>query len=214
MTGLSDYAARAALDAQVAAYPYVGAFSAVGTDSNTGFIEITNGVSLPRAYSAGAWGTATGSAPSTVTSTATITVGPARTDLGVAIAFGLFDQPIGGILGPWDYFGDYQWLQATVSRASPGIICAPGHRISVGNVIVFSSEYGGGTPPSFSAGNFTGLLTVTNVTTDTLAVTNSGIAVNTSSSGSGSIRRVTPLPLNPIVSGLEFLAGFLTISSA
>jgi len=98
---------------------------------------------------------------------------------------GLYDASTSGNLLFWDYMGNFPWMPATVSAASPGVITAHSHGIANGGSFVFSNEYGG-VAPTFSAGNFTGILTAAGVTTDTLDVT----AVNTSATGNGMIRQV------------------------
>ena len=78
--------------------------------------------------------------------------------------------------------------------------------------MVFSTEYGG-TAPSFSQSNFTGVLAVVSPATDTFTVTNASTAVNTSSTGSGMVRKIVQqvIPTNTTVS---FAAGTITITSA
>jgi hypothetical protein len=64
------------------------------------------------------------------------------------------------------------------------------HGYSAADLVIFSTEFGG-TAPSFSQSNFTGQLAVVSPATDTFTVTNAATAVNTSSTGSGSVRKIT-----------------------
>jgi hypothetical protein len=73
---------------------------------------------------------------------------------------------------------------------------------------VFSNEYGG-TAPSFSAGNYTGLQTVAGVATDSFNVT----GVNTSATGSGNVRKVTQQSIPSGVTA-SFAASTLTVIGA
>lgn len=132
-----------------------------------------------------AFGPATGSAPSSVSNTAVITFPQATANWGTVIAFELRDASSSGNLLWWDYLGNFSWLPCTVSAASPGVITAHAHGYSNGDPFVFSVEYGG-VAPTFSAGNYTGVLTVAGATTDTFDVA----AVNTSASGNGSVRKI------------------------
>jgi hypothetical protein len=156
-----------------------------------------------------AFAAATGSAPSSISNTnAIITFALSTASWGTAIAWELRDALTSGNLLAWDYLGNNAWFPATVSAASPGVITAHAHGYSNGNSFVFSTEYGG-TAPTFSAGNYTGLQTVAGVTTDTFNVT----GVNTSATGNGMVRAVSQqvIPNNNTV---YFAAGSLTISAA
>lgn len=199
MTGLSDYSADALLEwatgkTAMPAKPtvHVALFTAVGSDDGTGFTEVA-GNGYARVATAGAdWNAASGTGPGSISNANTITF-PAATGpgWGTVIAWGLYDASTSGNLLAWDYLGAFQWLPTTVSSASPGVLTTKAHGYTAGDVFVFSVEYGG-TSPSFSQSNFTGILTVTaTVTTDTFTATNSATAVNTSSTGDGMVRKVT-----------------------
>lgn len=198
MSGFTDYTAGNTLKWVVGktAMPtlptvYVALFTAVGIDAGTGFTEVTGG-SYARVATAGAdWNTSSGSAPSTISNANTVQFPTATADWGTVIAFGLFDAASAGNLLAWDYLGNYNYLPATVSLASPGTITAKAHGYSASDSFIFTTEFGG-TAPSFSQSNFTGVLTVTaTVATDSFTVTNSATAVNTSSTGSGMVRKIT-----------------------
>jgi hypothetical protein len=132
-----------------------------------------------------AFSPASGTAPASITNNATITFPAATGSWGTVTAFGLYDASSSGNLMIWDYMGNFSWLPATVSSASPGVITAKAHGYSNGDSFVFSTEYGGITP-SFSAGNYNGTQTVAGASTDTFNVT----GVNTSTTGSGNVRKV------------------------
>lgn len=166
--------------------------SAVGTVQSTGASTITLSANAASAVASGdtlsisAFPNATGTSPATVSNGATIAFPTAAADWGIAMAWGLYDASGAGNLLFWDYMGNFAWLPATVSAASPGVFTAKAHSYANGNSIVYSTEYGGAAP-SFSAGNYTGLQTVAGAGADTFSVA----GVNTSSTGSGAVRRVS-----------------------
>lgn len=109
---------------------------------------------------------------------------------GSIIGWGLYDDVAAGDLLDWDYVGGFDWQPCTINAASPGVFTAPDHGFIVADKVVFETDYGG-TAPTVSAGNLTGLLTVAHATADTFDVTDSmSTQVNTSSSGNGMIRKV------------------------
>ncbi len=191
---------------------YVALFTAVGADDGTGFTEVSGGSYARVATSASSWNSATGTGPSIITNALSIAFPTSTGSWGTVIAWGLMDALTSGNLNFWDYLGGFPWLPATVSFASPGLITAPAHGFSVADTVVFSNEYGG-TSPSFSASNFTGLLMVAHASTDAFDVTNSATAVNTSSTGDGMVRKVGS---QIISSGIlpSFASGTLTMTSA
>jgi hypothetical protein len=136
-----------------------------------------------------AFSPAAASAPSTLTNNSAITFPAATASWGTSIAFGLYDASSAGNLLLWDYLGAFSWLPATVSSASPGILTVKAHGYSAADPIIFSTEYGG-TAPSFSQSNFTGVLNVVSPATDSFSTTNAATAVNTSSTGSGMVRKI------------------------
>jgi hypothetical protein len=168
---------------------YIALFTAVGTDAGTGFTEVTGGSYARKVTAAADWNTATGTGPSTISNVATLNFPTATADWGIVIGFGLYDASSSGNLLCWDYFGNYLWLPATVSAASPAVITAPGHGFAAADVVEWTVEHGG-TNPTFSASNFTGILTVVSPTANTFTVTNSGTPVNTSTAGSGMVRKL------------------------
>lgn len=134
-------------------------------------------------------GTEPATTPASVTNGAVVTFPAATANWNTAIAWALFDAVTAGNMLFWDYLGNFSWLPATVSSASPGVITAKAHGYSVADTVVVTTKYGG-TLPSFSQSNFTGSLAVAHAATDTLDVTNAATAVNTSSTGDLQIRKV------------------------
>ena len=215
MTGFSDYSAQNGLNYIVGktAMPtlptvYIALFTAVGTDAGTGFTEVSGGSYARVATSGATWNAASGSAPSSISNSAAITFPTATANWGTVIAFGLYDAATVGNLLAWDYLGNFSWLPATVSSASPGVITAKAHGYANGDSFVFSTEYGG-TAPTFSAGNYNGVLTVAGAATDSFNVT----GVNTSSTGSGMVRKIVQQSI-PTNIQAAYLSGALTITSA
>jgi hypothetical protein len=212
MTGFTDRYAAEALNNLIAEYPYVALFTGVGTDAGTGFTEVSGGSYARLATGSGDWASPSGSAPVSMSNNFTMTFPQATVDWGTVIAWGLYDAPTVGNLGLWDYLGNFSWLPATVSSASPGVITAKAHGISVADTIIFTNEYGG-TSPTFSQSNFTGLLVLAHAATDTLDVTNSATQVNTSSTGSGMIRKISSQAISNGVTA-SFAVGAITITAA
>lgn len=155
-----------------------------------------------------AFGVPTGSAPSLAANGAAISFATATANWGTVVAFGLYDALSAGNLLMWDYMGSFNWLPATVSAASPGVITTKAHGYTNGDSFVFSVEYGG-SAPTFSAGNYTGIQTVAGATTDTLSVT----GVNTSATGDGMIRKVVQQSVPSGVTA-SFAASQFTLSLA
>jgi hypothetical protein len=213
MTGLTDTAARAELDAIAAAYPYLGLFNTVGLDDGTGFTEVS-AAEYVRFDASSAWFPADGSGPSSKTNSLDVSFGPAQSDWDTIVAIGLFSLAFGGTLGAWDYLGSFPWLPCTISNSSPGMIITDAmHMMSAGDLCVYSTEFGG-TSPTFSQSNLIGLLTVAHATTNVIDVTNAGLPVNTSGTGSGMIRKVTPQKIDTVTNKLILPAGSLRITSA
>lgn len=192
MPGLTDYTARKALDhiigkTAIFALPaaYVAAFTAVGLDDGSGFTEVTGG-SYARVATAGAdWNAAAASGPSSNSNANAIVFPTATADWGTVIAWGLYDAPGGGNLLAWDYLGSYDWRPFSCTQAAPGTLTVPAHGFGNGDKIVVTAEFGGMLPTT--GGSWSGLLPVANVMTDTFTA-----GVNTTSTGSGLLRKVTP----------------------
>jgi hypothetical protein len=165
--------------------------NAVGTVLSTASTTITLTANAANAISSGdtlnisAFPNASGTSPASTANGAAISFQTATANWGTVVGFGLFDALSGGNLTLWDYMGNFPWMPATVSAASPGVITAHAHGVASGGSFVFSTEYGG-TAPTFSAGSYTGILTAGTVATDTVTVT----GANTSATGNGMIRQV------------------------
>ena len=127
--------------------------------------------------------------PASVANGAQVNFATATASWGTVIGFGLFDASTSGNTLGFDYLGAYSWLPATMSSASPGVITAHAHGYSASDPVVVTAKYGG-TIPTFSQSNLTGVLLVVSPTTDTFTVTNGGTAVNTSSTGDFSVRKI------------------------
>lgn len=198
MSGLTDLQAQTALNVLTGYSPsiarYLALFTVVGTDAGTGFTEVS-GSGYARAATTGGgggtWNAASGSSPAQTSNNLAISFPTATGSWGTVIAWGIYDASSGGNLLAWDYLGNFTWNPVTVSSASPGVLTEPAHGYSIGDTVIFSTEYGG-TAPSFSASNFTGQLVLAHAATDTFDVTNASTAVNTSSTGSGSVRKISP----------------------
>lgn len=219
MSGMSDYSAQAFLNWVVGktampalpTHTYLALFTAVGSDSGSGFTEVSGG-SYARVAVETDFAAATGSAPSTIQNNTAIAFATATASWGTVEAFGFYDALTAGDLLFWDYLGNFTWQPCTISSASPGVITEHAHGYSAADNVVYSTEFGGALP-TFSASNLTGLLAVVSPTTDTFTVTNGGTAVNTSSTGSGSMRKVVP---QSVPSGVQasFASGALILSAA
>ena len=127
--------------------------------------------------------------PVAATNGGVLTWPPATANWGSVVAWGLYDALTGGNYLAGDYLGNYGWLPVTISTASPGVITAHAHGYSAADPVVVSAKLGG-TIPSFSQSNLTGVLAVVSPATDTFTVTNGGTAVNTSSTGDFAVRKI------------------------
>jgi hypothetical protein len=184
MTGYSNAAANAALDALITAYPYMSLFTAVGTDAGTGFTE-AGFTGYARVNTAGLWAAAAGTAPSVKSNNATISFANSTSTGADIIAFGLHSAITAGTLGFWDYFGAFDYRPATFSLASPSVVSLPGHGFANGDKLIASAEMG--SEGTLASGWTAGLLTVAGVTTDTFTA-----GVNAANTGGIMIRKVTP----------------------
>lgn len=127
--------------------------------------------------------------PANITNGASVNFPQATANWGTVTSFGLFDAVTGGNNLTWDYIGNFLWLPCTISSASPGVFTAHAHGYSSNDSVIYTSKFGG-TEPTFSQSNFTGILTVVGIGTDTFSVTNAATAVNTSSTGDGLVRKI------------------------
>jgi len=207
MPGFSDYTAQNLLNYVVGktAMPtlptaYVALLTAAPTsDAGTGGTEVSGGGYARVATTGSTWnaasassGTAPAIVPASISNAATVSFPTATANLGTAIAWGLYDASTGGDLLLWDYLGAYAWLPATstaVGSGSGAVITAHAHGYANGDAVVITAKYGGALP-TFTQSNFTGVLTVANVTTDTFTVTNGGTAVWTSTTGDFMVRKI------------------------
>lgn len=167
-----------------------------------------------------AFGAPSGTAPSTITNGAIITMAPASgAGWGDCIAFGLFDAATTGNLTAWDFLGNFAWLPFESTNVGTGdgpVFTAKANGYSNTNPIVFTAEYGG-TLPNLTAGTITGYTVnfVANVATDsfTATQTSGGAAVTSSTTGSGMVRKIVQQSIPSGVTAL-FAASALTITAA
>jgi hypothetical protein len=214
MTGLTQFSSENVLNYIVGktatpALPttFLALFTAVGTDSGTGFTEVSGG-SYARVATAGDWNAASGLSPSTITNSGAFAFPTASASWGTVIAFGLYDASTGGDLLAWDYLGNDPWFPFTCTDASPGVITAIGitagstPALANGAIVVLNAEYGGTIPTGLTAGT---QLTVAGLSADTF-----NVGTNTTSTGSGMMRQIVS---QSIPSGVTatFAAGSLTL---
>jgi hypothetical protein len=189
MTGLSDYAGRKTADLwtgkTTVTLPtaYVALWTVLPTDAGSGGTEVTGGSYARVATSGATWNAAAGSAPISTSNASAITFPTSTSSWGSVVGWTHHDAASAGNMIFSDYLGGFLWLQFTCTSASPGVITLPGHGYANGDTVVVSAEFGGTLPTT--AGSWAGLLTVANVTTDTFTV-----GVNTTSTGSGMVRKV------------------------
>jgi hypothetical protein len=147
-----------------------------------------------------------------ITTGAVITFPQATADWGTCVAFGLYDALTSGNLLAFDYLGNFSWIPASISAASPGVFTTHAHGYSVNDNVVVTAKYGGSVP-TFSQSNFTGTLAVAHAATDTFDVTNAATAVNTSATGDLMVRKITTQSIPNGVTA-SFSAGQLTLNAA
>jgi hypothetical protein len=191
MAGKSDYLARRELEFAVGktAMPtlptaYLALFTAMPADDGTGGTECTGGSYARKILAGSDFGSAAGTAPSSITNSGlAITFVTPTADWGVVVGWGLYDALTTGNLLWSDWLGAHAWRPFSCTNASPGVLTAPAHGYSNGDEVVVSAEMGGTLPST--GGSWTGLKTVAGVTTDTFTA-----GVNTTGTGSGLVRRV------------------------
>jgi hypothetical protein len=130
-----------------------------------------------------------GTTPANITNGAQINFATATASWGTVEAWGIYDASTSGDLIAWDYLGNYQWQPCEVTSGSPAVVSCHAHGFGSSSVIVYTTKYQG-TQPSFTSGNFTGVMSPTVITTDTFEVINGGVTIVTSSSGNGQVRAV------------------------
>lgn len=215
MAGLSNYLAQALLNHIVGktAYtmptPYIGLFTAVGTDAGTGFTEVSGGGYARQAASGAVWNASSGSDPSTITNASVITFPTSTAAWGTILAFGLFDAASAGNLLDWDFLGNDPWFPFTCTAASPGVLTAIGisagssPALANGALVTVDSEWGGALPTGLTQ---YGAYTVASLSADTF-----NVGTNTTTTGSGMVRQYTPQVVASNVT-LSFAASTLTLT--
>jgi hypothetical protein len=125
--------------------------------------------------------------PANTTNGAVITfpqvTGPGLTGYGTIVAWGIYDALTGGNLIAWDYLGNFKWLPFTCTAASPGVLTSPASNYTTNSTVAVTAKFGGTLPAT--AGSWSGLLTVTNISADTFSA-----GVNTTGTGDGMVRQV------------------------
>lgn len=191
----------------------------VGTTLTLTGTATNNGSGSTDSLQFSAWPAASassGSEPAVTAANATngaiIAFPQATANWNTVVAWAIYDASTSGNMLFWDYLGNFSWLAASISSASPGVFSTHAHGYAVNDNVVVSAKVGG-TVPSFSQSNFTGILAVAHSATDTFDVTNAATAVNTSSSGDLLVRKVASqsIPANVAAS---FAASNFTLSAA
>lgn len=219
MPGLTDYGATNYLayivgKTAVPTLPVasIALFTTAPTSDSgvTGMVEVQGSLGYARQPTTGTtWNAATNSSgsepsvtPAQITNASAITFPQATGNWGTVLGFVVIDASVTGTGNAlaWDYLGNFSWLPASVSSASPGFITTHAHGYTNGDTVVITAKFGG-TLPTFLQSNFTGPLTVANATTDTFTVTNGGTAVNTSSTGDILVRKVSS---QSVTTGITF----------
>lgn len=168
-----------------------------------------------------AFGAPTGTAPSSITNSAVITMAQSTDPgWGTVISFGLYDASTSGNLTAWDFLGDFQWLpfeSTAVATGNGPVFSAKANGYSNNDPLVASVEYGG-TFPTLSVGVLTAynVFFAANVATDTFtACTTSGptTAFAASTTGSGMVRKIRQQSIPGNITA-SFAAGQLTITAA
>ena len=231
MPGFSDYTAGNVLayltgKTAMPTLPtaYVALFTVAPTsDAGTGGTEVTGGAYARVSTTGPNWnvpsassGTEPATTPASTSNSATISFPTATANWGTVVAFGLYDAATSGNLLAFDFLGNYSWLPASISAASPGVVTSPAHGYSNGDPVVVTTKYGG-TLPTLSAGSFSAILTVANATTDTFTLTTAGaVALNTSASGDFQVRKIVQqsIPTNVAASFVGGSPGALVLTSA
>ncbi len=160
-----------------------------------------------------------GTAPSSTTNGAIVTMPAATADWGTCIAWGLFDASTSGNLLVWDFLGLFTWLPFESTNVGSGngpVFTVKANGYSNTDPIVFTNEYGG-TLPTLTAGTLTSYTAnfVANVATDsfTATQTSGGSAITSSSTGSGMVRKIARQSIPSGVTA-SFAASGLSLTAA
>ena len=147
MPGFSDYTAGNVLayltgKTAMPTLPtaYVALFTVAPTsDAGTGGTEVTGGAYARVSTTGPNWnvpsassGTEPATTPASTSNSATISFPTATANWGTVVAFGLYDAATSGNLLAFDFLGNYSWLPASISAASPGVVMAAALPIMLG----------------------------------------------------------------------------------
>lgn len=196
MTGMTDYLAQHVLNWSVGktAMPslpsgFLALFTGVGTDSGSGFTEVSGNAYARASFAGTDWNAASGTAPSSNSNVNAITFPTSTGSWGNVIAWGIYDASSSGNLLWWDFLGNDPWVPFTCTLASPGVLTAIGitansnPNLTNGAICVVTNEYGGTLP--------TGLVEYTQYTVAGLSADVFNLGTNTSSTGTGMVRQIT-----------------------
>ena len=229
MAGMSSYLAQALLAHSVGktAYTmptcYIGLLTLAPTDDSGASLTEVSGSSYARVATSGStWNAATGIGPSYITNAAAVTFAVPTGSWGTCVAVAAWDSSTSGgsnNLLFWDFLGPYLWLPVTLSHASPAVWTSTAHGYSSGDTVVFTNDYGGAAP-TLAGGSgaiaSNALLTVQSgsLATDSFNVVNAGSsnAVNTSTTGDGSVRKVSQIAISAVSGAMSFAAGQLQVN--
>ena len=194
MPGLSDYWSKKILDYTTGktsppalANPWLALFTVAPTDAGGGTEVFGSGYARVNTAPAN-WNAASGSSPASTSNAQSISFAQATGSWGTVVAWGLFDAATVGNLLFWDWLGNFNWLPFSASNGSPSVLTSPAHGYSNGDSVVVTAEYGGTLPTGMSVS--TTPATVAGASTDTF-----NIGINTTSTGNGSVRKVTQQPI-------------------
>lgn len=158
-----------------------------------------------------AFGAATSQGPATALSIAAVTFAQATLSWGTVVAVGIFDALTAGNLLDWDWLGNDPWVPCSITLASPGVVTAIGitanssPALANGDSVAFTARFGGTLPVAISSET---LATVAGLSADTF-----NVGINTASTGSGLVRKVTQQPVAANVT-VSFSSGALSIVAA
>lgn len=223
MPGFTDYGARKFLDhltLKTAYTPpaiYLGLFTVMPLDTGASGTEVTGGGYARKQIAGTDWNAAAGSAPATATNVNAISFAASTgswSSGSAIVGWGLFDAVSAGNMLFTDWLGANVWKPFSGTNASPSALTAPAHGFVASDSVVVTPEYGGSLP-TVAADAWkqatTGLLTVsaTALTTDVFNVT-----VNSTSTGSGLVRKVDTQIVNASNITVTINASSFTLSLA
>jgi len=221
MSGLSDYSGRNLIDWLTGkdAMPslptaYLALITTAPSDANAGGVETDYPSYARKATAAGDWNAAAGSAPASATNAASIAFPTPTGDPSnnPVIGLAMYDAPTSGNLLAFDYLGAHDWQPFFANTTD--IVSAKAHAFLANDRVVFTAEFGGVLPTGIVAGTIYHVIAA-NLATDAFSVsaTQGGSAVDITATGSGMVRKVTPMNVNSGITP-RFEAGALSLKAA